>query len=377
MSRHKDDQATKDKPRKLRPRKWHGYTEPPQLTITQSRAEAQRIAFAPMMFQAARAMLNLGIFKYLRSADEEGALPSTIAEELGISLYGVRVLLDMGLSMGVVWLKGDHYVLSDIGLCLLSDPMTRVNIDFVHDVCYQGMFFLEQAIREERPAGLQVFGEWPTIYEALSALPAQAQKSWFAFDHFYSDRAFEVALPVVFAQRPKRILDIGGNTGKWAMECVKYDPDVRVIIVDLPAQIATLKQNIVSCTGAERIETVAMDILDPTRELPKDCDAIWMSQFLDCFSEQQIAQILHKVHASMGSAAALYILETYWDRQPFEAAAFCLNSISLYFTCMANGNSRMYHSGDMIRLLSQSGFRIDDIADRLGIGHTLIRCRMC
>jgi hypothetical protein len=68
-------------------------------------------------------------------------------------------------------------------------------------------------------------------------------------------------------------------------------------------------------------------------------------------------------------------METLWDRQRFEPAAFCLTMTSLYFTALANGNSKMYHSEDMIRLVETAGLHIEDIYDGLGLGHSIIVCR--
>ncbi|MCH5690731.1 hypothetical protein LWM68_44790 [Niabella sp. W65] len=38
------------------------------------------------------------------------------------------------------------------------------------------------------------------------------------------------------------MLEIGGNTGKWALASTKFDPDVRITIVDLPGQAAMAKK---------------------------------------------------------------------------------------------------------------------------------------
>ena len=76
---------------------------------------------------------------------------------------------------------------------------------------------LDKSIETGKPVGLKEFGEWDTIYEGLSSLPTQVQKSWFAFDHFFSDLAFPPALSKVYNGSIKKILDIGGNTGKWAI----------------------------------------------------------------------------------------------------------------------------------------------------------------
>src|SRR5204863_9556164 len=107
---------------------------------------------------------------------------------------------------------------------------------------------------------------------------------------------------------------------------------------------------------------------------PKDYDAIWMSQFLDCFSEKEIVSILRRAARAMNSTSLLYILELFWDRQPNETAAFCLQQTSLYFTCIANGNSQMYHSSDMMRCIAESGLRVIDDRDQVGQYHTILKC---
>jgi hypothetical protein len=100
-----------------------------------------------------------------------------------------------------------------------------------------------------------------------------------------------------------------------------------------------------------------------------------MSQFIDCFSEVQITEILRKAVAVMDEESSLFILEIFPDRQQDDASAYSLNATSLYFTCIANGTSRMYHSRDIIDIAEKSGLSIAAQHDGLGIGHTLLHCR--
>ena len=106
--------------------------------------------------------------------------------------YAVRVLLEAGLGMHIVWRSGEdeRFHLGRLGHFLLEDEMTRVNFDFTRDVCYAAAAHLDEALVEGRPAGLRTLGPWATLYEGLSALPEPARRSWFAFDHFHSDAAF-------------------------------------------------------------------------------------------------------------------------------------------------------------------------------------------
>jgi hypothetical protein len=254
-----------------------------------------------------------------------------------------------------------------------------VNIDFNHDVNYEGLFHLEEAFREGRPTGLEHFGSWPTIYEGLSQLPPQVQKSWFGFDHFYSDSSFPEALKIIFDEHHvKSLYDVGGNTGKWALQCVGFDKDVQVTILDLPQQIGMMKENVKGKDGAERISGYGINLLDEKALFPKregGLDAIWMSQFLDCFSMEQIVGILKRAKEAMTEDTRIYIMETLWDRQRFEPAAFCLTMTSIYFTALANGNSKMYNTADMEECIREAGLEIEQIHDHLGQGHSILVVR--
>ncbi len=352
------------------------YHKPDGKSAFEAKFEAQKIAFAPVAFQAARCLLKFDLLKKIDMAGDEGISLPELTCASDISEYGIHVLLDMGLSMGLIWLSEDRYVLDKTGYFLLNDPMAQKNLNFTHHVCYQGLFALDEAIKTGKPAGLKVFGEWETIYPALSQLPAQAKRSWFEFDHYYSDHAFPEVLPLLFKHQPKQILDVGGNTGKWALKCVSYDENVCVTIMDLPGQLAVANDNARLAGVESRITGFETDLLDESRAFHQGADTIWMSQFLDCFSKAEILSILTRAARVMDGSTRLYILETFWDRQPFDAGAYCVNATSLYFTAMANGNSRMYHSKDMLQLVQLAGLYVDEDTDELGLGHTLLSCRL-
>ena len=340
--------------------------------------EAQRIAFSPLTFQAAMALRNLGILEAVSLSGEEGSTATAIAETRGLSLYGVETLLDAGLSMELVKLRRDSlplmYILGKVGYFVLFDRMTQVNMDFINDVCYQGASFLEEAVRLGTPAGLRVFGEWKTIYNGLSSLPQKAAQSWFTFDHYYSDSAFPDALDHVFRHGPRVLYDIGGNTARWALLCFHYSADVRVTIFDLPGQLDVARRNIESAGASERIGTHVIDILDPTQALPPGVDAVWMSQFLDCFSLEEVRAIMGKVRAAVGPTCDVWVLEPFWDRQRFVAASYVLHAASLYFTCMSNGNSKFYRSDVLIDAVKDAGFALRETVDGLGANsYTLLR----
>lgn len=314
-----------------------------RISALDAQRAAHEIAFAPVVFQVSRLMINYGIFELLEAAGRSvpaGLTAEEVAEKAGISVYGAKVLLESSLTAGTVFLNDGRFTISKVGWFLLNDPMVRSDIDFNHDVNYKGLFHLDEAVRTGKPAGLKELGPWPTLYEGLSSLEPQVQKSWFGFDHFYSDNSFEQALPHIFAFPTATILDIDGKP------------------------------------GAERIHTVAGDLLNPETVIPGGFDVVWMSQFLDCFSEQQVVSILSRVASGLKPGARVYIMETLWDRQKFDTASFDLAQTSVYFTAMANGNSKMFYSNDLFKMIETAGLRVDEIVDNLGYGHSLIRCSL-
>ena len=344
-----------------------------RFTALQAQRLAQEIAFGPIVFQVSRLMVKFGIFQMLDDC-KDGMTMDEIAQKANLSHYGAQVLLESSLTIGTVLYREGRFFLAKPGWFLLHDDMARVNMDFNHDVNYLGLFNLEEAILNGKPEGLKVFGSWPTIYEGLSQLPPQVQKSWFGFDHFYSDNSFEQALQIVFSHHPRTLLDVGGNTGRWATQCVKHDAEVNVTIMDLPQQLEMMRKATAGLEGADRIHGHGCNLLDEATAFPVGFDAIWMSQFLDCFSEEQVCSILRRAAASMNAGSKLYIMETFWDRQRFETASYCLAQISLYFTALANGNSKMYYSDDMARCAESAGLSIEKIYDGLGLGHSIMQC---
>jgi len=117
-----------------------------------------------------------------------------------------------------------------------------------------------------------------------------------------------------------------------------------------------------------------MDLLDKSQSFPGGIDVFWLSQFLSCFGKSEIISILQRIAEVMGDEQRLYILETCWNRQQHEASAYSLINTSLYFTAMASGNSKMYHSDELVDCVNQAGLTVRNIHDNIGICHTLFEC---
>jgi SAM-dependent methyltransferase len=342
----------------------------------EARYAAQRLAFAPLMFQACRALRDVGILERLQTARERGLTANEAVTALGISKYAAELLLEAGLASGLCsYEEGPEprFFITAMGTYWLRDHLTRVNAEFNHHVCYKGAFDLKEALLEGRPAGLGEIDHTgaATVYEALRSLPNDVKQAWFDFDHHYSDGVFELCLPSVLTPEVNAVVDVGANTGRFAQLLLERSK-VRVTLVDLPGQLAVAKENLQKFEG--RFTLAPMNLLSADSKLPAGADAYWMSQFLDCFSEDEIRSILTRVRQAMRPDSKAFILETFWDQQQHEAARFCVIGTSLYFACIANGNSRMYHSKVLTRLAREAGLRVAHEERQVGLSHTLLTC---
>ena len=93
-------------------------------------------------------------------------------------------------------------------------------------------------------------------------------------------------------------------------------------------------------------------------------------------SAEEIVSILERVHAAVDENDFVYILEPFYNNQNFPASEHCLVGTSLYFTVIANGNSKMYHQQVMLDMTSQVGFELVDSHELIGDSyHTLLKLK--
>jgi hypothetical protein len=346
------------------------------LTAKQAIEDAQKIAFAPFVFQTTVTLRDLGVLDAIFNSKIEDNTILNLSETLDISTYGLEVLLEIAESADIVNKnEASCYEITKTGYFLAYNEMVDVNLNFTNDVCYKGLFHLKDAIKNTKPEGLKELGNWTTIYEGLSQLDQKTQQSWFEFDHFYSDGIFDKALNRVFKNNPKTLTDIGCNTGKFTLQALNYNANVAITMYDLPGQLKKALTNVKNAGFEQRVKGEAIDWLSANPNIKSTSDVFWMSQFLDCFSKAEIIKILKAVSKQMKPSSEVFIIETFTDRQRFQNAKFSLQATSLYFTAMANGNSKMYEASVFETLIEDAGLEIT-VDKPLGDYHTMLICKL-
>ena len=351
-----------------------GRSRPGGRNLANAQSAAHRLATAPFAFQAARAARELGLLSAVGAAGAAGATADGLAERTRLPETSVAVLLDACLAAELmVEPTPGRWRLTAVGEVWLRDQHVVRDAEFTHAVCWLGLADLTASLREGAPVGLRHLGPWATVYEGLSELPPGVREAWFAYDHGHSDAAFDAAIALLREAAPRRVLDVGGNTGRFATRLLGADPGITLTLVDHAALAAEATRNLAAAGFAERVTCVGLNLLDHTKPLPGGQDAVWMSQFLDCFGPPDIVAILRRARAALAPDGAVWVLEVCPDRQTEPAAAASLRLASLYFTAIANGVSRFYRASDLLVLAEAAGLRCVATHDGLGMAHTLFR----
>mgnify|MGYP002619254412 CR=1 FL=1 len=333
--------------------------------------QAQKIIFAPMVFQAVASLLDFGI---LQSIDIASKTTEELIESLNLNEYTVKTLLEVAEVANIVSKNTDgKFSLTQIGKTFLYDKMTIVNFNFIRHCCYLGASKLSNSFKSGYPAGLKYYSDSEKLYPVLPSMPREFKDAWYSFDNYYSDNCFEQVHQYIMKQNPAKIFDIGGNTGKFEKICLKNTPAVKITMLDLPENIEVVskKEDLCGC------HFYPINVLDKNGKFPNFSGAILMSQFLDCFSKEEIKFILSNIKNSADKGTYIYILEPFTDNQIFEGAKYSLVNTSLYFTCIANGNSKMYTKVEMLKLLKEVGLLVCNIYENIGINdYTLLECKV-
>ena len=115
--------------------------------------------------------------------------------------------------------------------------------------------------------------------------------------------------------RCRRVLDIGGNSGEFALQLCRKYPHIQATVLDLPVVCEVGRQHIHGQPGAERVCFLAGDAR--TDDLPGGFDAVVFKSMLHDWPDDQARLLLRRASECLAPDGVLVIFE----RGPLELAA--------------------------------------------------------
>lgn len=265
-----------------------------------------------------------------------------LAEQIKAPADAVSRLLDAVTAMGLLTKDAEGYVNTEASRAYL---------------CADSDHYIGYIIRHHH----HLVGSWARLPEAVLTgkpirLPVREkgkeQREAFLMGMF--NLATQLAprlVPVVDLSGYKKLLDLGGGPGTYAIHFCRRYPDLAATVMDLPTSQPFAEKTIRKMGMHERVAFVPGDYLQD--EIPGSYDAVWMSHILHGESMKDCLGIIEKAYHCLnpGGVAVIheFILVDTLDG-PLFPALFSLNML------LGTDGGRAYSQSQLAGMLETAGF---------------------
>jgi len=271
----------------------------------------------------------------LMTADE-------LAKQLGIPVRGLTMLLDALTALELLTKEGDRYVATTFAAEFLDRSASGYlgHIILHHHHLVESWARLDEAVRSGGPVRRRVSHE-----------AGEAERESFLLGMFNLAMllAPRIAEQVDLVGR-RRLLDLGGGPGTYAIHFCRQNPQLQGVIFDLQPTRPFAEQTLARFDMASRIGFVPGDFLnDP---IPGSYDVAWLSHVLHGEGAEGCARLLAKAAAALEPGGLLLVQEFILqaDRAaPLFPALFSLNML------LGTPDGQAYSDPELRELMQNAG----------------------
>ncbi|GAB4579805.1 MAG: methyltransferase [Anaerolineales bacterium] len=295
-------------------------------------------------FQTVAAAVRLGIFEALKNGPRT---PISLAKNLELSPHGVNLLLETLATLGYTTLQGEAYA---------NTPMTAKWLTSDAEADFSPYFtFWETVIPAlwgRLDESLRTGHAPVNLYEWIENQPetsAAFQRAMIAIARLIKT---EIAEKLKFLTGAKRLLDVGGGHGEYAVAiCQKY-PGLNAVIFDTPQALATGRAHVSASGLTSRITYQEGSFL--TNELGTGFDTLLLFNITHGFDGAQNAELFRKAKRALNPRGRVVILEQLDEKLPSQAYNTIGKLLSLNYFHLLNG--RVYTYQEIAGWLQEAGF---------------------
>lgn len=265
-----------------------------------------------------------------------------LAESRDLDPRALAMLLDALAAMGLLVKSNDAYRNTRQSLAYLSaeSPDYVGHMILHHHHLVDSWARLDEAVKNGKP-----------VRQRASATDAERRKSFLMGMFNNAMQLAPTLVPKVDLSGRKRLLDLGGGPGTYAIHFCRHNPGLTAAVFDLPATRPFAEQTIARFSMTDRIEFIDGDYhRDP---IPGTYDAVWLSHILHAEGPDDCRKILKKTAGALkpGGVAFVheFVLEDTRDR-PLFPALFSLNML------LGTESGKAYSEGEIRKMMAEAGF---------------------
>jgi demethylspheroidene O-methyltransferase len=298
--------------------------------------------------QVLLACVRLGLFERLREGAQTVA---AIARETGIPECRAHQLLRAADALALLEERPDgRYGLGVLGAAMTDNTSLIALVEhhalFYEDLADPVALFADPG-RETRMARLWPYASGPDA----ASLEASDVAPYTDLMAASQEMVAEQVLEAFSFRNQRRLLDIGGGAGAFAIAVARRWPKLRITIADLPAVADIARRRVDDAGLASRIDVVGADATADS--LPGGFDAVSLVRILHDHDEKTVLKLLAAAKSAVREGGTLLVAEPMADAP----GAGNLNAAYFNVYLMAMGSGRPRRFDELAELVTAAGFR--------------------
>ena len=288
---------------------------------------------------ALHAGVKLDVFTPLA---ERALTAAELAGQLQSDRRGLAMLLDSLAALKLLEKRGESYAATPFSAEYLarSSPQYLGFILLHHHNLMASWAQLDEAVKDGGP-----------LRERVSHMSDEAARESFEMGMF--NLAMQLApriVPQIDLSGRRRLLDLGGGPGTYAIHFCQRNPGLAAAVYDLPSTRPFAEKTIARFGLADRIAFVAGDF--DLEEIEGRFDVAWLSHILHAEGPEGCAAVLKKAVAALEPGGLILVQEFILDDGkdgPLFPALFSLNML------LGTPAGQAYSQGELFAMLAAAG----------------------
>lgn len=288
---------------------------------------------------ALHAAVKLDVFSHL---GDEGAGVEDLATRLACDPRALGMLLNALSAMGLLAKRESlyHNTSASKSLLVRTSPRYVGHMIMHHHHLVQPWYHLAEAVKRGGP----VEG---------ARLPEKDRRESFLMGMFNSAMAIAPGIAAqIDLKGRKRLLDLGGGPGTYAIHFCKENPRLKATVFDLPTTEPFARKTIARFGLSDRVDFVPGNFIED--EIPARYDVAWLSHILHGESPADCQAIVDKAAGVLDPGGLCLIHEFILNNQfdgPVFPALFSLNML------VNTENGRSYSEAQVREMMEKAGIR--------------------
>lgn len=242
---------------------------------------------------------KLRIFSLL---SDNGASLDDMVAELGLPRRTAEALLNACVSLRLIEKQNDSYANSAVAERYLvegKDEYFGAYLSFAGEMLYNHWSHLLETVTHDAPLRTIFRNDRPFTEEETRVFTL-------AMDGISRVSAPLIATAIDLSAH-KRLLDLGGGSGRNAVVLAEQNPQLEVLVFDMPAVVKVADDIIATSAVSSRIKTQAGNFHNEA--LPQGCDCILLAHILHGEGAEGSVELLQKCYEALPPGGRVLVVD--------------------------------------------------------------------